>query len=29
LEEWRALATRHDKTAASFLSGLHLAAAFD
>lgn len=29
LKEWRAVATRHDKTAASFLGGLHLAAAFD
>jgi transposase len=29
LKEWRALATRYDKTAASFLGGLHLAAALD
>ena len=29
LKEWRAVATRHDKTAAGFLGGLHLAAAFD
>ena len=29
LKEWRAVATRYDKTAASFLGGLHLAAAFD
>lgn len=29
LKEWRALATRYDKTAASYLGGLHLAAALD
>lgn len=29
LKEWRAVSTRYDKTAASFLGGLHLAAAFD
>ena len=29
LKEWRALATRYDKTAASFAGGLHLAAALD
>lgn len=29
LKEWRALATRYDKTAASFTGGLYLAAAFD
>jgi transposase len=29
LKEWRAVATRYDKTAASFLGGLHLAAACD
>jgi transposase len=29
LKEWRALATRYDKTAASFLGGLLLASAFD
>jgi transposase len=28
LKEWRAVATRYDKTAASFQGGLHLAAAF-
>ena len=28
LKEWRAFATRYDKTAASFSGGLHLAAAF-
>ena len=29
LKEWRAIATRYEKTARSFLSALHLAAAFD
>lgn len=29
LKEWRAVVTRYDKTATSFLGGLHLAAAFD
>jgi transposase len=29
LKEWRAVATRYDKTAASFSGGLYLAAAFD
>jgi transposase len=29
LKEWRAVATRYDKTAASYLGGLHLAAAFE
>ena len=29
LKEWRAIATRDEKTARSFLSVLHLAAAFD
>jgi transposase len=29
LKEWRAIATRYEKTARSFLSVLHLAAAFD
>jgi transposase len=29
LKEWRAAATRYDKTAASFRGGLHLAAAFE
>lgn len=29
LKEWRALATRYDKTAHSFLGGLYLAAALD
>ena len=29
LKEWRALATRYDKTAASFLGTIHLAAALD
>jgi transposase len=29
LKEWRAVATRYDKAAASFLGGLHLAAAFE
>ena len=29
LKEWRAVATRYDKTAASFRGGLHLAAAFE
>lgn len=29
LKEWRAVATRYDKTAASFLGTLHLAAAMD
>lgn len=29
LKEWRAVATRYDKTAASFSGGLHLAAAFE
>lgn len=29
LKEWRALATRYDKTAASFSGALYLAAAFD
>jgi len=28
LKEWRAVATRYDKTAASFTGTLHLAAAF-
>jgi len=27
--QWRAIATRYEKTARSFLSALHLAAAFD
>ena len=29
LKEWRAIATRYDKTAASFKGGLYLAAAFE
>ena len=29
LKEWRAIATRYDKTKNSFLGGLHLAAALD
>ena len=29
LKEWRALATRYDKTASSFLGALHLAASLD
>jgi transposase len=29
LKEWRAIATRYEKTAASFLGVLHLAAALD
>lgn len=29
LKEWRAVATRYDKTAASFLGTLHLAASLD
>ena len=29
LKEWRAVATRYDKTAASYLGTLHLAAALD
>ena len=29
LKEWRAIATRYEKTACSFISALHLAAAFD
>jgi transposase len=29
LKEWRAVATRYDKTAASYLGELHLAAAFE
>jgi transposase len=29
LKEWRAIATRYEKTARSFLSALHFAAAFD
>lgn len=29
LKEWRAVATRYDKTAASFLGAVHLAAALD
>jgi transposase len=29
LKEWRAIATRYDKTATSFSGSLHLAAAFD
>jgi transposase len=29
LKEWRAVATRYEKTARSFLGGLHLAAALD
>jgi transposase len=29
LKEWRAVATRYEKTAASYLGDLHLAAAFD
>ena len=29
LKGWRAVATRHEKTAASHLGDLHLAAAFD
>lgn len=29
LKEWRAIATRYDKTATSFSGGLYLAAAFD
>ena len=29
LKEWRALATRYDKTATSFSGGLYLAAAFE
>ena len=29
LKEWRAVATRYEKTAASFLGDLHLAAAFE
>ena len=29
LKEWRALATRYDKTSASFLGTLHLAASLD
>jgi transposase len=29
LKEWRAVATRYEKTATSFLGVLHLAAAFD
>jgi len=29
LKEWRAIATRYEKTARSFLSAPHLAAAFD
>jgi transposase len=29
LEEWRAVATRYEKTAASYLGGLHLAAAVE
>jgi transposase len=29
LKEWRAIATRYEKTARSFLSALHLAAAYD
>jgi transposase len=29
LKEWRAVATRYEKTAASFLGVLHLAAALD
>ena len=29
LKEWRAIATRYDKTAASFRGGLYLAAAFE
>lgn len=29
LKEWRAIATRYDKTKASVLGGLHLAAALD
>ncbi len=29
LKEWRAVATRYEKTAASFLGVLHLAASFD
>jgi transposase len=29
LKEWRAVATRYEKTAASYLGDLHLAAAFE
>lgn len=29
LKEWRAVATRYDKTASSFTGGLHLAASLD
>lgn len=29
LKEWRAVATRYDKTSASFLGALHLAASLD
>jgi transposase len=29
MKEWRALATRYDKTATSFSGGLYLAAAFE
>jgi transposase len=29
LKEWRAVATRYDKTAAAYLGALYLAAAFD
>ncbi len=29
LKEWRAVATRYDKTAAAYLGALHLAAALD
>ena len=29
VKEWRAIATRYDKTAASFMGGLHLAASLD
>jgi hypothetical protein len=28
-QEWRAVATRYEKTAASYLGDLHLAAAFE
>ncbi|WP_408871616.1 transposase [Acetobacter oryzifermentans] len=29
LKEWRAVATRYEKTAASFLAVIHIAAAID